>query len=516
MNTRIRTPRWVRASRVAPVLLTPMAVSLLLAAGPAYARVDLFELVAVIVGLVGLIWFGRRPDLTIRLLIIVLPFQLLILSTAYQMGFPRQLVRALGLWKELAAAALVLAAWRSAARAGRRLDRLDFLALGFVVLGAVYFAVPGLVVGQLGSSLGFDVRWGAWRVLVLPLLLLVAVRHLRLSVRQLRQVVLSALVVGVLLGALGTFEFAFSDLWNRILVENLGVVRYLMGVLDVTPAQLNYRLDDIRVYGEVGTSGLVRIGGPTLSFLQMSFALLVPAGLLLEHRVRGSRPRLTTFGLPLVVLGVLLTQTRSSVAGLLVMAVAVTRPGAGRRSRSRIRYGILVSAALLIAAPLYLGAGMSARFTEGAPGSDQAHVTNFNRARSIVSQTPLGRGLGSGTRSGSKEVAGAVTSENYFLDVGIQLGWLGMVLFIAVIALLIRRLRMRADASRDDGVQTALLGVRLSFIALLIPSWYLLPFSTPEVSWVAFMLAGAALGAADAELERGQLASHESASEAVR
>src|SRR3954469_22546071 len=81
---------------------------------------------------------SRRPDRSLLVLIAGLPFQTLVLAQLYAWGTPVQIVRPLASWKELLAASVVLAGIRGFRAGGRRLDRLDRLALAYVAVVAAY------------------------------------------------------------------------------------------------------------------------------------------------------------------------------------------------------------------------------------------------------------------------------------------------------------------------------------------------------------------------------------------
>ena len=179
-----------------------------------------------------------------------------------------------------------------------------------------------------------------------------------------------------------------------------------------------------------------------------------------------------------------------------MLLLVVLRPAPGRSGASRVRYTILAGAALVVAVPLVFGAGMTDRFTNEDTGSDSVHDARVDAAMDVIGDHPMGLGLAMGSNAAGRAVEGSVPVENQWLDTGVQLGVLGIVLF-AVQYLLVLRALHRAASRAGPQAQAGVLGVRNAMIGLLVPLWYQQAFGVVEVSWVLFALAGATLGAAE-------------------
>jgi hypothetical protein len=454
------------------------------------------QLVAMAAGVLVLCVIARVPAPSLAFLIGLLPFQLVLISGLYEIGFTGGVARMAGLWKELVVVAVVAAAWRRNRGHPRPPDALDRVGMGFLALGTVYLLIPGLFVDSAGASLSFDTRFAGWRLLVFPTVLLLAGRRLRLDEEEIGRVLRAATRMAIALGVVAVVEFVASDWWNRLLIDTFGVNRFRVEVLDVDLVAQGLTIDDIRTYGTVAGREFVRVGGPMASYLTFSFVLLIAAGLLLEQVIRrASRPAVTV-GLGCCVAGVLFTQTRSSIIGLCVLLLAVLRPAPGRSGASRVRYTLLAGAALVVALPLVFGSGLTDRFTSEDTGSDDVHDARVDAAVDTIGDEPLGLGLAMGSTASGRAVEGSVSVENQLLDTGVQLGVLGMVLFAAQYALLLRALH-RAASGASPMAQLGALGVRNGMIGLLVPLWYQQAFGVVEVSWVLFALAGATLGAAE-------------------
>jgi hypothetical protein len=464
-----------------------------------FGLANLEQLVAMAAGILVLCVIVRRPASSLASLVLLLPFTLLLSSLLYEIGLPGGVARMAALWKELVAVAILLAAWRRGRTHPHVADALDRVGGSFVALGSAYLLVPALFVSEPGSSISVDTRFAAWRLVVLPVVLFLAARRLRLDTDEIRRVLRAVTRLAVVLGVIGVVEFVASDWWNRFLIETIGVNRYRVDVLGSDLVTMGLRADDIRTYGEVAGRDIVRVGGPVVSYLTFAFLLLVVLSLLLERLVRGQVSRMIVIGIGFCGAGLLFTQTRSAIVGGCIVIVAVLRAAPGRPGAKRVQYIIAASAAMLVAVPAIFGAGLADRFTSGDATSDSVHSARIDHAIDVIEEHPMGLGLAMGATTSGREVPDAVISENQVLDVGVQLGVLGMVLFVVQYGLISRTLRRAATHAAPEA-QVGALAVRNAMIGLLVPIWYLQPLSVFEVAWMVFALAGAALGAA----ERGQ------------
>lgn len=496
-TARPRPPGPSRRLRVAIALFPGTLLGLVVPSG----LLNLEQLVGMTLALLVLGVIARHPDRALAVLVSVLPFQLLLTSNLYALGLPGGVARMAALWKELVVVALVIAAHRRSRHDRRPPDALDRVAMAFVGLGTLYLAVPALFVTEPGSTLAVDTRFAGWRLLILPTVLFLAARRLRLTEVEIARVMRAARGLAVALGMVAVIEFAASDWWNRLLIDTFGVNRFRVEVLQVDLASQLLRPDDIRTYGTVAGREFVRVGGPMASYLTFSFVLIIIGGPLLEQLVRRASKPLAVVGLACCAAGVLFTQTRSSIIGFLVLLLAVLRPAPGRSTVNRVRYTVMAGAAMVVAVPLVFGAGLTDRFTSEDTGSDDVHDARVDAAMEAIGDHPLGLGLAMGSTSAGRPVEGSVPVENQWLDTGVQLGVLGIALFAAQYALVLRALR-RSAARAGPEAQTGVLGVRIAMIGLLVPLWYQQAFGVVEVAWVLYAMAGATLGAAEAAERR--------------
>ena len=160
----------------------------------------------------------------------------------------------------------------------------------------------------------------------------------------------------------------------------------------------------------------------------------------------------------------------------------------------------LIASSLALIAVLVIGLlvlGHSAKFqnivfhtqtNSSAPlSSDQAHLSAVIGGFSQVVSYPLGKGAGtSGPGSFYNKDLPTRIPENYFLQVGEEAGWLGLVLFILINVLVGYELWQR----RTSALALTLLGslVGLSIVNLLLLAW-----TDDTISYIWWGLAGVAM-----------------------
>ena len=427
-------------------------------------------------------------------LVVALPLDLYGMAGLYQLGVGREVLRPLRFWPEAILLGLGLAAAASFLRSARRIDFLDLVAIAYLVLGTAYLLVPRLLVGDgLGSRISFYGRELGWRSDILYVMVLIVARRLPLGDRragassQLMRVVIGA---GAVLAALGLIEFAVPSAWNHLATSVLRVPDYQQQVLNtITPGTSS---TDILVYSRVGGHRFVRIGA-LLQYESLGFYLAICLGLAAELVARGRARRWGTPLMALLALALFLTQTRSAIlAGAIAVAlVFVARPG--RRPEGQARIGFAVSAVLIVADILFLALGVGSRIG-GNRVSDTAHASSFSSGLHVFIHHPFGRGLATAAGGGQEVLlkgltGGYVVTEDQWLQIGTQLGIIGLGLYIATCLLSLRQLH-RAD--RPALIAPA--GLESTLIGVLIGATFLQPFINPAVSITFFLFIGMCIG----------------------
>src|SRR5947209_20635528 len=153
---------------------------------------------------------ARWPDRSLLALIVLLPFQGLILAKLYAWGMPTSIVRHLSAWKEALAIGVVLAGLRNFLARGRSADTLDRIGLGFVGIALVYLLAQQAIVPT--SSVSTNARAPAFRQDAGFVLLLLGARHAPLPGDFLNPAGPAALAVAVVVAGVCVYETVASGL----------------------------------------------------------------------------------------------------------------------------------------------------------------------------------------------------------------------------------------------------------------------------------------------------------------
>jgi hypothetical protein len=478
------------ALRAALTLGVPLLllVSLIVEGSSAAKIVVEFLAVVVLLRLVA-----RRPAWGILVLVVFLPVQQVLLAGLFRIGFPLAVVRALGGLKETLCIGLALAALSRFQAERRRLDLLDGLVIAYLGLLLLYVFAPYVVPGQL-AAVSLSVRALAFRDDGLFAVAFLAARHVGMTARDRRRVLAGIVSVGVLTAATVLFEYFATATWNRFLIDTLQVPRFKLLVLGVAVDPT-----DAETHGMIGSHAIIRVAGLSLSPLTVGFILLLPYALALQSLV--ARRVQTSLILVAGVCGaaVIVTLTRSAIIALLIVTVVLLRQGFRRLSPGRTR---LMLGAVLVAVVLLPLAGSSTpvqRIGATFSSSDQSttdHRNSLQIGLDTLRQSPLGLGLGTAPAIGDRfNVAGRVTSENAYLQVGNEVGIETMAVFLAMLAVLLVRLRRAAAFGGADGAwATAAFaaGSGLAIGGLFLHIWA--DFPTAVVFWA---VGGLCIGAYD-------------------
>jgi hypothetical protein len=461
------------------------------------------HVVSVDTAIAGLLGFGvvtlaaRHPDRSLLILIVVLPFQSFILARLWAAGMPTSIVRHMSAWKEALALGVVLAGFRHFLATGRRADTVDRLALAFVALAAVYLLAGPAIVSSAPSSM--SVRLLAFRQDAGFVLVLLGARHAPLPDGFLDRAGRAAIAVATVVAGVCIFETLAPSTWNHFVVDTIKYTKYEVGVLHATPPNYN----DIRIYGTIGGSQIVRAGSVFVSALTCGFYLVLGFALALERTARGRSSPAALTALIVIGAGLLLTQTRSAILAGLIVAFLAFAPAAGRRRQWRTQLAILIAGLAILAVPAVVSTGLAKRVlgaTNNSDSSSLAHVSAFWDGVHAIERHPLGYGLGTSAGTGQRFASAGssvVVPENDYLQVGIELGVIGTLVFVALTVALVLHLRRAARRHPQGGLAAAMAAAS----GLAVAAWFLQTWIDFSVAWTLWGMAGAALGTA-----RGQFA----------
>jgi hypothetical protein len=419
-------------------------------------------------------------------LIVLLPFSEMILAKLWAMGLPASVVHHLGAWKEALAIGVILAGARNFIATGRRADALDRLGLAFVGVALLYLALQHTILPSAPSST--SIRLLGFREDAGFVVLLLGARHAPLPANFLDRAGKAVLIVATVVAAIGLYEAVDSAAWNRFVVHNIQFTRYQASVLNTPPVNFN----DIRIYGTIGGTQIIRIGSVFLSALSLGFYLVLGFAAGLERAARGQARLWLVGSLLVIVAALVLTQTRSAIPAALVVAILVLQPAKGRSSHWRVQLALVLAAIAIMAVPVAFSSGLSKRVTTNS--SDNAgHVASFWQGLSTIGHHPLGDGLGTSAGTGQRyasQVSQLVVPENTYLQVGVELGIIPMLVFTALTLTLI--FKARAAARRYPHYMVA--GMAGALAGLAVGAWFLQPWTDFSLAWTAWGLTGAALG----------------------
>ena len=445
--------------------------------------------VAALAAALALLIVMRWPASTLGFLLLFVPLQLAGLSLLFRLGLPRTVVKDLGYLKDVAVLGLVLETIR---RGGwsRRIDTLDLVA--FIYLGwATFYLVLPEVVHNAFLPQTLMARVSAWRLDCLFAVLFLAVRRLTLPARAVENLRRAMLGLAILLATFAVWEFVGTGSFNHFMVSVLQVPRYKFFVLGTAYPNPT----TVITYGALGGHTFVRVGSLINDSHTLAFLMLIPLGLGLE---RLSARRLSLFeGVATfaAALALLLSLTRSSILGGLLLVVLALVLAARRRAPGRIQLVLVLFMGAIAILPIAAQTHVAARLlslNNSNETDNSLHVSRSKAAWDALMKQPLGRGLGTNLVTGARyNSAGALVAENYYLQVGNELGLPEMIAFVVLLAVLLVRLGI--SSVRAGPAETMAGGLLIAGCGLALGGFFLHDWGSYEVSLGYFGLAAVAL-----------------------
>ena len=422
----------------------------------------------------------RLPRWALYAFIVALPFHNLLMAKLWELGVRGFALDVASAWKELLlAAALGAVVWR---RRGIpfKATSADWLALVYVAFVVLYALIPQDWLGGDASARG--ILYGVRHDLT-PVACYFLGRGLTLSARDRRLVGWLILGVASLVAAWGLVDiYAISlQTWRDSGVP--GWFREQLG--------LEYRglsgLPENWVYNPGDERPLRRLVSTFLSPLATAYLLL--AAILLAATWRRG-PRWLPLVTGLLALGLLFTYSRTSIAALAVGLVAL---GYALRSWWPVAAAAVFVAAAFFFVRAYQDIAPETRYTQAeleiqrAGGQEEetsgdpfdtgessfdSHLDNLRDGVETVARHPHGSGVGNAGVTAKRTGAEIKAGESTYIELGVGLGLLGMLAFIAwnvaLVRIVIRRepwLGAALVAVLVLGIQTDVIGVHwLAFV----------------------------------------------------
>lgn len=299
-------------------------------------------------------------------------------------------------------------------------------------------------------------------------------------------------------------------LWPAVVVVGFGLLQFFVlpadflkhfgyGTGTITPyTTVDQKLDYVRIQSTLrGANPL----GAYLSLIVIGLAVaLLRRRLVLGKRVTG----LLFLGGSITVLAA--TYSRSAYIGLAVALLILLWEVAHRaRMRRWLAMGLVVVAVIGSGTFLVLQDNDRFQNTFFHTNEDSMALESSNESRStamldglkdVVSE-PFGRGPGTAGPASAHNVEPARIAENYYLQIGQEVGWLGLILFAIINSAVGRRLWRRRGDPLARTLFASLVGI--SVINLMSHAW-----ADDTLSLLWWALAGVALAPAILPTEKVQ------------
>lgn len=448
-----------------------------------------------------------RESLTLAL-IALLPFHALFVTagTKFLLGPGHPPMQALALWKEgLLALVLLIAVIEFVRRPSLAIDLIDGLIVLLIGIGiTLFFYRPWMT--ATGFIFGFKYDF-------IPLITFLILRRVQWSDRFRAQAENLLLVIGGVVALYGILTFFAPAGFFR-----------LLGYSDVHSLYLPD--GPLAAFQQISGSALRRAQSTFSGPNQFGLWLLIPFSIAFARAVASFELRVSRTGRPatrnpqllqifsylaLIVLAIILSFSRSAWIGAFVIAVIVAWTHLPRRAFRDVLIGILSILAIAGVAASLIAPSVFLRAT-----STREHVVRPLKAINEMIRYPLGMGLGAAGPAanrthepcvflergadaswaasnpslcvfiGSNQVQPTdhtcdcpLLPENWYLQVGVELGVPGFVLYIMLIVMVLWRLRVSGfglrensdPATRNPQLITFLLVLAISIAALFLHAW---------------------------------------------
>ncbi len=422
---------------------------------------------AVALVLLYLAW--KRPVFGLLMLMAGVPLQELIFARFMTWGIPFGLLAPARFWKEATIIVLLLGVL---VKRKQRLDAIERTGLAYLGLLALYLALP------VGPA--FDLRLLGARQIGSFLVVAFVARHVALNEAEIRRVENAILIVGAGIAALGYWNYFDAEGWASWLLSTR--------IPDYRVAVSGFRATaPIIWYGEFAGDQVVRAGSLLLSPLTLPYYLAVPVAISLARALRGGA-NWATLVVGITCSGaILLTFTRSAIW---LMPVVGLLAFAATKNRIRLFAAVIIGAVILI--PVVSGTSLGGRLSSAFDPEDESRVGHVNRVEASLDRVwehPLGTGLATSAGTDfSFDAGGRIITENWYLQVGLDLGIPGVVLIVVITGAAIWMLWTRARA----GSGRAIIGLS-AFVWVSLGALVLQHLSDVTVAWTTWLVVGLAL-----------------------
>jgi hypothetical protein len=435
-----------------------------------------------------LVW--RYPAWAAVVLVALVPTNRFLILLVFHYGHSGAITSLAQLWKDLLIALLLVRAVDDIILRRRlRLHYVDALVAAFVALSVAYLIYPGNTgqIGFLNRMLGF-------RADTYFILSYFVGRGLVLQRRHVRSLLTWLIPGSVVVAIIAAAQFVWAGWFNR-LFNKLGYAAFIN-------TQSKFGDADVVRSRAIAGVNLPRASSLLLGDLALAFfsilAIAVGAALLLTSpAVRG---RVVYGGFTAVAFAALVfTLTRSALIATVVMLIFMALV-AGRWLHLGGLAVVLTIGILLAMVSGFIPVRAVGALANPHEASVQAHGGAIREGLTLLGQEPLGRGLGTTGTIGQRVFgSSAITTENWYLAVSIELGVVPGLLFLAASIGVAVEALVSFRRVRDPGLRRIALTVLGASVGFLVLGNMLSVWEVPVISIAFWLLAGVAVGARETD-----------------
>ena len=427
---------------------------------------------AVVVAIAAVGW--RWPTGTAIFFAVFTPLNRFVLAALHVFIHSGAIDRYALLWKDALVAILVTRVLYDAlfSRTAKKVIFLDFFVLAFILLAAIYIIYPGPERTDLFT------RLQGFRTDASFLFAYFIGRAIHLERRHVRWMMLGLVPGSLVITGVAIFEFLAPS----------------------TAAHLisTYGLDTLETVRSRSISGVdlprasALMGDLALSFYQMVLIALAAA---LYFQSSGRRRVLFGLFLVAMVATLVATLTRSAIVtgGVVIILTGVITRRFGQLIATTVAAAVIGGIAFIVAGARF---DVVQRLATLGDASTLGHERALQRSLEIIQASPFGLGLGTAGTISQRQLGNlAITNENWYLQIGTEMGVLAAVLFLVIVAVVAWHSFAAYFRVHDVWLRALALGVGTGAIGFLILGNLLHAWENTILSMLFFMLAGIAVRA---------------------
>ena len=359
---------------------------------------------------------------------------------------------------------------------------LDFLVTSYLLLGLTYFG------HALANGKGLMAMWGVKEQFIFYLYYFLA-RFIPFGKDDLKKYLTICALIGSAIAAFGCVQAQFFGM-DFLKVLGYGFELKEGGYTFIDP---NYQR---HLPGGLSFVRAISILQDALSlgaYLMILLLILQPF-CLFPSETGQTWGRRAQYGL--LLMGLLYTTTRSAWIGMAIGTLAL----AWRRKKLLATSSVFLFIGLFLLLLLLTFPGgkefLFLSFFTGKESSLTAHMNTYGWQFQKIVENPMGLGLGMTGRIGTRFSAtlqGGFNTECWYLQVGTQMGFIGLFLYIAIVLETLRSLFMLGSRLRDPFLKDLTHGIFAAFLACSVFGIFLNVWSCHVIPIFMHLLVGMAL-----------------------